>query len=539
MPSLPLTGNGRFGLFGQLVTTAANELDPDYIDIADVLPEWADDWRERYPNLFPNHLRHPFSQPHAELLTWADEIELDTTPRPFVAIWPRGRGKSTIAELVAADLGARGKRKYCIYVCETQDQADKHIATIKHVLESEAVTRHFPAVGNPRLTKSGSRTWNRRLMIAENNYSVEAIGLDKAVRGQKIDWVRPDLIILDDIDSKHDTENAVIKKQGTLTTSILPAGADNAAVLFVQNLIHVDSIAHKLSKKPTNQGAADYLADRVISGPHKAVEDLTYEFVQDGDLIRWQITGGRSLWSGFSLEICEAELNREGPTAFELESQHEIDTDNPHALLTTEILSATRVNSAPDLVQIGVAVDPSGGSGQCGIIGGGRAKVGRDWHGFTLVDASTPKGTPSADWAIEVLRVYHAISADAVIVERNFGGDMAANTIKQAKLYAANGQDVLVDGAQVKIVEVTASRGKEVRAEPVAAVFQQGRGHHVGHFPFLEKQWTQWVPGSKPSPDRLDSEVWLYTWLKLTGDLVSSSDFLGLGEVEFESPYRW
>lgn len=491
--------------------TADELLELDFLDLEAeyVHEQMPSDWRDRLIAMYPSYLIHPFSFPHVDLWEWASDIEQETTPRPFVAIWPRGRGKSTHAEILACDLGARGKRKYCLYVCQTQEQADKHVATIQGMLESESVVKYAPGVGTPRLGKHGARTWRRSIMTADNGYTVEAAGLDKAIRGHKIDWTRPDLIIFDDIDHKHDTEDAVNKKQATITTSILAAGATNCAVLFCQNLIHTDSIAHRLSKTPGKEGAADYLANRIVSGPYKAVDGLKYRYEVDEETsgITWVITEGVSLWEGFSLDVCQAEINLEGPSAYELESQHEVDIDNPNALLKTEILAATRVSTHPDLIRAAVGVDPSGGAGQCGIIGSGVARIGRELHGYTLLDNSTPKGTPASKWGEAVLRTYHAIGADVIYVEGNFGGDMAANTIRTAKLSDDAGK-VLVDGANVGIITVTASRGKEVRAQPMASLFQMGRWHHVGHFPELEKQWTKWEPGTKPSPDRLDAEVW-------------------------------
>lgn len=499
-------------------------------------------WQARIEAMFEPYIAHDLSQPHIEFWAWVDGITAVSTPRPFVGIWSRNRGKSTHAEMAAAYLLATEQRKYCLYVCETQEQADKHIGTIQHMLESDRITQYYPAVGEPRVGKHGSRSWRREMMTSANGATAEAIGLDKAIRGQKIDWTRPDLIIFDDIDAKHDTENAVEKKQGTITTSVLPAGAENCAVIFMQNLIHDDSIAHRLSKPPGEPGAADYLADRIVSGPHAAVEGLRYEFSQaDDGTLKWTVTAGQSLWAGFGLDVVEAEINREGPTAFELESQHAIDTDSPFALLSTEIINATRTSGAPDLYRAAVAVDPSGGAGQCGIIGGGIAKINGVTHSYVVADRSTPKGTPSAEWAADVLILYLAINADVIFVERNFGGDMARTTIQAIKLVktldgrfrAALPDDIVfenepmarnytgtrtavwlvLDGAKVKIEEVTASRGKEVRAEPVASVYQQGLIHHVGFFPGLQKQWTQWIPGTKPSPDRLDGDVWLQTGL--------------------------
>ena len=469
------------------------------------------DWYTRLRALYSAYLWHPLSQPHRELWEWADGIRRDTAPPPFVAIWPRGRGKSTHAELLAADLGVTGRRTYCMYVCATQDQADKHVATVAAIFESARVAAYNPAVARPKLGHNGSRSWNRRIMRTDAGYTVEAIGLNKAVRGQKIDWARPDVIILDDIDERHDTPATVRRKREIITSSILPAGSDNAAVLFVQNLIHSGSIAAELVKRPDEQGGARYLTRRIVSGPYPAVDGLAYEMEQDGSAIRWGITAGRSLWQGFDLAVCERELNTVGPDAYERESQHNIHADNPNALLRSDVLEATRVSAHPDLERIVVGVDPAGGAGSCGIVAVGSATVDGVRHGYTIADMSTPHGTPSAEWGRAVLRCYHETRADVIVVERNFGGDMARQVIRSARYVANDG--AVVDGAAVPIVEVSASRGKAVRAQPVAALFQQGRLHHVGYYPTLERQWTAWEPGTKPSPDALDAEVWAVTYL--------------------------
>jgi len=237
----------------------------------------SDDWQSRIPELFPRYFWHDFSPPHIDLWEWANAITRNDAPDPFVAIWPRGRGKSTNGEAIAADLGARDVRTYCIYVSGTQDQADKHVATIATMLEGDNMPA---AVREPRVGKNGSRTWNRTMVTTSNGYTVEAVGLNKAARGQKIDWARPDVIIFDDVDERHDTDNAVKKKREIITTSILPSAAQSCAILFLQNLIHEGSIAHQLSKRPDEDGGADYLTRRIISGPHQAVDGLDYEMAK-------------------------------------------------------------------------------------------------------------------------------------------------------------------------------------------------------------------------------------------------------------------
>lgn len=474
------------------------------------------DWRERVPALFADYFRFPFSPPHEAFWQWENELEIDSAPRSFVALWPRGRGKSTSVEAAVADLGIRGARNYCLYVCGTQDQADKHVQTIARMLESDSVARYAPNIGKPKVSQNGNKTWNRKMVTTATGFTVEAIGLDKAVRGQKIDWARPDLIVFDDIDEEHDTELTVKKKEDSFTNSILPAGSTNCAQLFAQNLIHGNSIANRLAKAPNKEGAAHYMMNRIVSGPFKAVEGLKYVQRQTGDLWEWVITEGESLWDGYSLDICQREINRFGPHSFIRELQNDVDNDDPNALMSAEDFERTRVASHPDLARIAVAVDPPGGATECGIVCGGRARIGKDWHGYTLEDATQPKGVKPEQWALEVLKCYYRWQADVIFVERNYGGDMVTSTIRQAKWIDDEG-NVILDGAHVHIEEVVATRGKLVRAEPVATIFQQGRGHHVGHFPLLEKEWRQWVPGERNSPNRLDAETWLFTGLQLVG----------------------
>jgi phage terminase large subunit-like protein len=168
------------------------------------------------------------------------------------------------------------------------------------------------------------------------------------------------------------------------------------------------------------------------------------------------------------------------------------------ALWTRAMIDAARVSEHPDLVRVGIGVDPSGGTGEGhdeqGIIIVG---WGVDSEGYVLADRSC-KLSPDG-WGKRVVQAYQEFSADMVYVEKNFGGDMAIATIETA----ARALD-----AFVPVTAVTASRGKAVRAEPVAALYEQGKMHHVGSFATLEDQLCTWVPGmSGVSPDRLDALV--------------------------------
>ncbi|MCJ7527675.1 MAG: terminase family protein [Methyloceanibacter sp.] len=170
--------------------------------------------------------------------------------------------------------------------------------------------------------------------------------------------------------------------------------------------------------------------------------------------------------------------------------------DTPGALWTLQTLDALRVKAAPDLARVVVAVDPEATSGErsaeTGIIVGG---IGTDGHGYILDDDSV-RGRP-LEWASTAVKAYHAHKADRLVAETNQGGEMVEQTVHT------------VDST-VAYRGVHASRGKQARAEPVAALYEQGRVHHVGTFPELEDQLCTWVPGGK-SPDRLDALVWAMT----------------------------
>lgn len=181
----------------------------------------------------------------------------------------------------------------------------------------------------------------------------------------------------------------------------------------------------------------------------------------------------------------------------------EILDDNPGALWKRRpMLEDTRVTKHPPLVRIVVGVDPAvtanENSAETGIIAAG---LGEDGHGYVLDDASLV-GTPN-EWGNAVVTVYNTRKADRVIGEVNNGGDLVESNIRA------------VDN-DVSYKAVRASRGKLTRAEPIAALYEQKRVHHVGQFPYLEDQLCDWDPttGAK-SPDRLDALVWTLTELML------------------------
>lgn len=190
----------------------------------------------------------------------------------------------------------------------------------------------------------------------------------------------------------------------------------------------------------------------------------------------------------------------------------ELLSDVPGALWKRERMDARRVETAPPLVRVAIGVDPAAssdeGAAETGICIGGRDA---QRHGYLLEDCSG-RYTPG-QWGEKVVRKFLEHGANEVIAEANQGGEMVRHVIQTAarQIGLELGQEVLVP---VRLVH--ASHGKVARAEPIAAVDEQGRLHHVGTFGPLEDQLATWLPGEK-SPDRLDAYVWLFWGLLLQG----------------------
>lgn len=183
----------------------------------------------------------------------------------------------------------------------------------------------------------------------------------------------------------------------------------------------------------------------------------------------------------------------------------ELVEESADALWTRAMIEGCRELVAPALVRIVVAVDPPASSSlradSCGLIVAG---VDADGIGHVLEDG-TISGARPHEWAAKAVALYRRFEADALVVEVNQGGEMAESVIRE------------VDPG-VPVTAVRATRGKYLRAEPVAALYAQGRVRHAGAFPALEDEMCDFGPGglsSGRSPDRLDALVWALTHLML------------------------
>jgi phage terminase large subunit-like protein len=186
------------------------------------------------------------------------------------------------------------------------------------------------------------------------------------------------------------------------------------------------------------------------------------------------------------------------------ELEAEIVDEDPDALFQRRLIDEYRRAAAPPMSRIVVAVDPpvsaSRRSDACGIVCAG---LGEDLRAYVL-DDHTIRGLSPAQWAARAIALYHARQADLIVAEVNQGGNLVSEVLRH------------VDCA-VPVKSVSATRGKYIRAEPVAALYEQGRVSHVGEFAALEDEMCALTPAGSEgtSPDRLDALVWALTELLL------------------------
>ena len=190
----------------------------------------------------------------------------------------------------------------------------------------------------------------------------------------------------------------------------------------------------------------------------------------------------------------------EGTRLGRQELNAEILDDNPGALWKRAQIDLTRISKLPELARIVVGVDPAVSSREDSDLTG-IVVAGRDQQNpphFYVIDDLSLVDTPLA-WARKVVQAYKVHLADRVVAEVNNGGDLVETVIR--------GVD-----ANVSYTAVHATRGKQVRAEPISALYEQGRVHHVGSFRDLEDQMCGYDPiTSTKSPDRMDALVWALT----------------------------
>lgn len=467
----------------------------------------AEHWSTWLACIVPDYCTHPFGEHHQEFWNWVWGIQLGDAPPPFIAAWARGGAKSTSIEAAVAALGARYRRRYGLYVCDTQDRADDHVGNVGGMFEGEPMEAFYPEHAERDVGKYGnSKGWRRNRLRTAGGFILDGIGLDVAARGIKVDEQRPDLILFDDIDGRHDTTRTTTRKLETITEGILPAGASGeTAVVFVQNVIHPNGVMARII-----DGRSDMLAGRILSGPVPALRNMTVDSSGRVD--------GVPTWEGQSVEVCNAMISLTGLRAFRRECQHDV-KEVEGALWKQQWIDDHRVAAdwfhdgvSEQLRAVRVAVDPnvssSEGADEAGIVAAGETAkdvcpacgpVSTGPHWFVIDDASAVVGP--AVWAKRAVALHHRLEGDRIIGEANNGGELVETQIRQ-------------EDRDVPFRMVKASRGKQTRAEPVASLYDPSEGgacrvHHVGVLDNLETQMTTWVHGDPNSPGALDAAVWV------------------------------
>lgn len=197
----------------------------------------------------------------------------------------------------------------------------------------------------------------------------------------------------------------------------------------------------------------------------------------------------------------------EGTRIGRQELDAEILEDVEGALFNGQLIEEGRVRDVPELERIVVAVDPAvtstEHSDETGIIVAGRTS---DNHFYILQDAS--QVTSPDVWVKKAIELYNRYECDRIVAEVNNGGDLIERLLRT--------QD-----STVPYTSVRATRGKQVRAEPISALYEQGRIHHVGYFKDLEEQMCQFTGNNvKSHDDRVDALVWALTSLQSSGKAI-------------------
>ena len=471
-----------------------------------------DNWEAWHAAVAPGYLWPPYADYHREYWDWLSEITAGVSARPFVMIWPRGFAKSTSTEVGAAMVAARQTRRYGLYVCATQEQADTHVKNVAGILESSAFARHYPAVSRRKLGKYGnSDGWRRNRLRTESGFTLDAIGLDTAARGAKVDEDRPDFLIFDDIDELLDSPGTVEKKIKTITMSLLPARASHAAVLIAQNLIHEDGIVARLV-----DGRADFLADRIVSGPHPAIRDLVIER-RDGKAV---IASGESTWPAKSIADLQADLDDMGETAFRSEKQHEVDKLEG-GIFGHVVFRYCQPSDVPPLDDIQVWVDPAvtdtDKSDSHGIQADGIAADRTIYRLYSWEDRTSPE-----DALRRAIRKARELKASCVGVETDQGGDTWASTYELTWRKMVEDNEIPADEPTIEFRQQKAGAigPKSHRASQMLAAYERGEIVHVitGTNETLERALRRYLL-RKPF-DLVDAAYW--SWHGLSRGIVGS-----------------
>lgn len=489
-------------------------------------PELEHDPARWLTTVLPAYFPTSFAPHHLEFLDDLWSITLDNDPAPNVNIWSRGHAKSTLAEGGAAALGARNRRRYGLYVCRTQDQADDHVQNIAGMFESREMEHWYPEVADRLVGKYGnSKGWRVDRLRCRSGFTIDAVGLDTAARGVKLDEQRPDFIILDDIDHEHDSLETIVKNKRTITQGLIPAGTKNVAVIAVQNLIRKDGIFADLAglEVPDETGrpvqGPTFLQHRKLSGPIPALIGMETGRDDQGRVV---VTAGSPTWAGFTVDDCNGQVLKMGISAFRNECQHE--AKDPAGGMFDE-LEFDRINEdeLPELTTVAVAVDPAvtdkKDSDACGVQADGLGVDGRIYRLASIERRMSPLAALRAAILLGL-----ELQADVIVLEDDQGKDTWQSVYREAWDHLVRQGDIAADVPVIPFRQETAgSVGSKVgRAARHVAAYELGWFVHVrGDHEVLEAALHRF-PKKKPF-DLVDAGFWSARALRPEIDRLSPS----------------
>lgn len=393
--------------------------------------------------------------PHAK-----QRLFIESTAKRKVIRAGRRGGKTTGISKLGVDYLTAGKR--VLYAAPTEEQVDKFWREIKKALQ-------IP-LDNGALYKN------------ETMHLIEVAGTGNRIRAKTAwdaDTLRgdyADLLILDEFQLMNEDV------WGVVGAPMLLDNNGDAVFIYTPPSLH--------SKYRTKARDPRYAAKLF----QKALEDTTG---------RWEAFHFTSHDNPhISAEALDEITQDMTALAIRQEIEAEDMVDVPGALWKQSLIDTFRVTKEPEFTRLVIGVDPPGGQTEAGIV---LAGLGVDGHGYVLDDKSL-QDTPEK-WSAAAVSLYHGRGADRLLGEKNFGGDMVERIIRTAP-----------GGETVSYKNANASRGKALRAEPIAALYERGLIHHVGTFPHLENEMCSWIPNSgMNSPNRLDAAVWALSELMLNG----------------------
>jgi hypothetical protein len=400
------------------------------------------------------------STPHAK-----QQLIIDSKAKRKIVRAGRRFGKTVAGSILAIKAFLEGKR--VLYAAPTQDQVSAFWWRITQALRE-------PIEGNV-LRK------NETMHLVELEGTQQRIRAKTAWNADSLRGDFADLLILDEFQLMNEDAWQLVG------APMLMDNDGDAVFIYTPPSLHTRSVskandpqhAATMFKKHSNDTTGRWATFHFASGANPTLSRIALEEItQDMTSLAYR------------MEILAEDID-----------------EAPGALWTREIIEKNRVseNDELDLDAIVVGIDPTGTAGgdEAGIIAAGRK--GSDF--YVLQDYSR-HGRPE-QWAGAAINLYDSIQANYIVAEINYGGEMVESTLRNVK-------------PDVPYKSVSASRGKAVRAEPVAALYEKGRVHHVGSFYDLEFEMCMWMPGDK-SPNRMDALVWAITELS-TGFIRQKGD---------------